>query len=251
MKTLATYSIKGGVGKTATAVNLAYLAAAQQGARVLLWDLDPQAAASYYFRVKPKLKGGVRKLVAGKTDLEDQIKGTDFEGLDILPGDFSYRHLDLDLDGLGKPEKRLRSLLKPLTEEYDYVIFDCPPSISIVSESVFRAADALIVPVIPTPLSIRTLTQLRRHLKKSKVAVELLPFYCMVDRRKSLHRELLLEPEQSKLRMLDTSIPYSTWVERMGLERAPLAEFARTTEAARAYRELWWEIWERVAAAES
>ena len=243
LRVLATYSIKGGVGKTATAVNLAYLAAVQQGARVLLWDLDPQAAATYYCRVKPKLRGGVRKLIRGDSNLASRIRGTDFEGLDLLPGDFSYRHLDLDLDSLGKPRKRLRQLLEPLAAEYDYVVFDCAPSISIVSETVFKVADALIVPVIPTPLSVRTLQQLRKHLQRSDLQLPILPFYCMVDRRKSLHRELLETTHQAKIEMLTTHIPYSTWVERMGTERAPLAEFARSTEAAKAYRELWWEVW--------
>ncbi len=245
-RVLATYSIKGGVGKTATAVNLAYLAAAQQGARVLLWDLDPQAASTFYFRIKPKLKGGVRKLIAGGSKLRSRIRGTDYEGLDLLPADFSYRHFDLDLDDLGKPHKRLRKLIASLADDYDYILFDCAPSISIVSESVFRVVDTLIVPVIPTPLSVRTLKQLRRHLNKNGLSVPVLPFYCMVDRRKSLHRELLSQRSQADLEMLETVVPYSTWVERMGLERAPLAEFAHRTSAALAYRELWWEIWDRL-----
>ena len=97
MKILATYNIKGGVGKTASAVNLAWMAA-RDGIPTLVWDLDPQAAATYYFRIKPKIKGGGRGLVSGKHALEDLIKGTDFEGLDLLPADFSYRHLDLLLD---------------------------------------------------------------------------------------------------------------------------------------------------------
>ena len=66
-RVLATYNIKGGVGKTSAAVNLAVLAA-REGARTLLWDLDPQGASTYLFRVKPKIKGGGRKLVPGKSD---------------------------------------------------------------------------------------------------------------------------------------------------------------------------------------
>jgi len=242
VKVLATYSIKGGVGKTATAVNLAYLAAAQ-GAKVLLWDLDPQAAATFYFRVEPKIKGGGRKLVHRKRRLEDQIKGTDFEGLDLVPADFSYRHLDLDLDDVKKPLRRISKLLRPLLDEYDYVFLDCAPSISIVSESVFRAADALLVPVIPTPLSLRTLDQLLGHVRRGRPDdPAILPFYCMVDRRKSLHREVIEGGRRSDARFLESIVPYSTWVERMGLERAPIAEFARHTVAAKAYRELWWEV---------
>ena len=97
MKVYATYNIKGGVGKTTTAVNLAYLAAAS-GRRTLLWDLDPQAAATFLFRVKPRVKGGSRGLVSGKRPVDDAVKATDFKDLDLLPADFSYRNMDLELD---------------------------------------------------------------------------------------------------------------------------------------------------------
>ena len=110
---LATYNIKGGVGKTSAAVNLAYLAA-QDGARTLLWDLDPQGASTYLFRVKPKVKGGGHALVRGKRDISTPIKGTDIERLDLLPADFSYRHLDLELDATKRPTRRLARLLAPL-----------------------------------------------------------------------------------------------------------------------------------------
>src|SRR5690606_30492016 len=129
VKVLAAYNIKGGVGKTATAVNLAHLAA-EGGARVLVWDLDPQGAASFYFRVKPKVKGGSRGLVTGKRDLDAAIKGTDHDNLDLVPADFSYRNMDLELDATKKPTRRLAQLLRPLRREYDYVVLDCPPSIS-------------------------------------------------------------------------------------------------------------------------
>jgi chromosome partitioning protein len=150
VKIIGVYSIKGGVGKTSSTVNLAYLAAAG-GHRTLVWDLDPQGAASYYFRVKPKIKGGGRALLRGKRPLDDVIKGTDFELLDLLPSDFSYRNMDILLEGeKKKPTGQLRRLLKPLVGEYDYVLFDCPPSISLMSENIFRAADALLVPLIPS-----------------------------------------------------------------------------------------------------
>ncbi len=163
MKVLATYNIKGGVGKTATAVNLAYLAA-REGAPTLVWDLDPQGAASFYFRIKPRIKGGGKRLVAGKSELEDCIRGTDYEDLDLLPADFSYRNMDLFLEQAKKPTHRLRKLLEPLAGEYDYVFLDCPPSISLVSENVFYAADAVLVPTIPTPLSLRTFRQIKKFL---------------------------------------------------------------------------------------
>lgn len=93
MKIAAVYSIKGGVGKTASAINLAHCAA-NSGLRVLLWDLDPQAAATFYVRTKPKLKGGVEKLISGKQDMSRVIRSTDYQNLDVLPAEFSYRNLD-------------------------------------------------------------------------------------------------------------------------------------------------------------
>ena len=245
MRVLATYNIKGGVGKTAAAVNLAHLAASA-GGRTLVWDLDPQGAASFYFRIKPKVRGGGKKLIRRRSRLARSIKSTDFDGLDLLPADFSYRHLDLALDRTKKPVRRLTRLLKPLAEEYDYVFLDCPPSISLVSESVFEAADYLLVPTIPTTLSLRTLEQLTRHLRKQSFGVDVLPFFCMVDKRKSLHRASLAAG--GDVAYLRTAIPYSSVVERMGVHRAPLATFAAASAAAAAYAELWREIRGRIDA---
>ncbi|MDQ1541297.1 MAG: chromosome partitioning protein, partial [Actinomycetota bacterium] len=117
MKVIACYAIKGGVGKTSTAVNLAYLAAAE-GHRTLLWDLDPQGAATFLFRVKPKVRGGADALVRRRRPLADAVKATDFDGLDLLPADFSYRNMDLSLDATKNPTQRIAALLKPLASDY-------------------------------------------------------------------------------------------------------------------------------------
>ena len=236
---LATYNIKGGVGKTSAAVNLATLAA-HGGSPTLLWDLDPQGASTFLFRVKPKIKGGGAKLVRGKTDADGQIKGTDTEGLDLLPADFSYRHMDLALDGA--KTNRLNRVIKPLGE-YEYVFLDCPPSISLVSENVFEAADALLVPIIPATLSSRTLDQLHEVLSGGP---RVLGFFSMADRRKKLHRELMDELG-SEHDVLETVIPASADVERMGAERAALVDFAPRSRAALAYADLWEEIRARLS----
>src|ERR1700749_3884831 len=204
MRIYATYNIKGGVGKTTTAVNLGYLAA-EAGLRTVLWDLDPQGAASFMFRVKPRVKGGGRALISGKRPLDDAIKGTDFENLDLIPADFTYRNMDLLLDlgtaresaakprGApgGKTARKLSKLLAPLAAEYDAVFLDCPPSVSLVSENVLHAADVIVVPLIPTTLSVRTLEQLAEFVAEfNGHKPELLAFFSMVDRRKKLHREI-------------------------------------------------------------
>ncbi|WP_305042629.1 ParA family protein [Geoalkalibacter sp.] len=242
MKVLASYNIKGGVGKTAAAVNLAWLSA-RGGHRTLVWDLDPQGAATYYFRVKAKVKGGGRGLVSGRRALDDLIKATDFANLDLLPADFSYRSLDLLLEQEKKPTRRLRKILKPLAEHYDVLLLDCPPSISLVSEAVFFAADALLVPVIPTTLSLRTLDQLFDFRARQQLDdLAILPFFSMVDRRKGLHREIVEQLPAQRVEMLKTPIPYASEVERMGLEKAPLGRFAARCGAAAAFESLWDEV---------
>ena len=240
---LASYNIKGGVGKTSAVVNLAYLAA-REGANTLLWDLDPQGASTYLLRVKPKVKGGGRRLVHGKTDADARIKGTDYERLDLLPADFSYRHMDLHLDDAKRPTRRLARVLAPLVPEYDYVFLDCPPSISLVSESVFEAADALLIPLLPATLSARPLDYIE---EVAGSAARPLPFFSMVDSRKRMHRDVMERYRAERPEMLHTVVPLAADVERMGLARAPLDEFAPRGVAAAAFRELWTEVRERLA----
>ena len=242
MKIVALYSIKGGVGKTSSAVNLAFIAASQ-GYRTLVWDLDPQGASSYYFRIKPKVKGGSKDLIAGKRELDGLIKGTDFNNLDLLPADFSFRNLDLVLDAKKKPTQQLKKLLKPLAEDYDYIFLDCPPNISLLSEAVFATADILLSPIIPTTLSLRTLEQLKEFLAENDLKnVTLVPFFSMVDRRKNMHKELMDSLTKTHPEILKTPIPYASDIERMGLERMPLGGFVAKSRSLQAYQALWQEI---------
>jgi cellulose biosynthesis protein BcsQ len=242
MKVIAIYNIKGGVGKTATAVNLSYLASLD-GARTLIWDMDPQGAASYYFRIKAKVKGGAQQLVESDNDLNDAIKGTDYENLDLLPADFSYRNMDFFVEMAKKPEKRLNKLLKPFADEYDYIFLDCPPSISSASESVFAAADIMLVPTIPTTLSLRTYKQIKKFFKQQNYdSMKILPFFAMVDRRKQLHRLIIEYPPSFMPTVLESYVPYASEVERMGVNRAPLGDFAAHSRAAISYKTMWQEI---------
>ncbi|MFM8862340.1 MAG: ParA family protein [Acidimicrobiia bacterium] len=249
MRVLATYNIKGGVGKTASAVNLAHVAATR-GDRVLVWDLDPQGAATFYFRIKPKVPGGGKSIVKGSAELGDAIKATDHENLDLVPADFSYRHLDLWLDDAKKPLTRIRRALRSVAEEYDTVILDCPPSISLTSEGIFRAADALLVPTIPTTLSLRTYEQLDRFVDDNPDMVRdlrILGFFSIVDRHRRLHRRFMSEFREAHPDLLESVIVNSNDVERMGVERRPVGAFARGSRAAKSYESLWDEIERRLA----
>ncbi len=242
MNTIAVYNLKGGVGKTATAVNLAWLSA-RSGMRTLLWDLDAQGAATYYFRVKPKIRGGLKKFLRGPKTIERQIRETDFDGLDLVPADFSYRNLELALDRVKKPTRRFRRMLRPLARHYDHLYLDCPPSISLASEGVFEAADALLIPMIPTTLSLRTFDQLLSHLDELQHdSLSIRPFWSMVDRRKSMHREVTTQSRRGGQVIMEARIPYSSQVEAMGIRRAPLGSFAPRCSAAQSFESLWEEL---------
>ncbi len=242
MSIFALYSMKGGVGKTAAAVNLAY-EAVQSGATALLCDLDPQGAAAFYFRIRAKKKFGRKRFLKGGKHLKNNIRGTDFDGLDLLPSAMSFRNLDLGLDTRAKNKNYLKRLLAPIRQEYDYIFFDCPPNLTLLAEHVFRAADYVIVPCIPTTLSMLTHQKLVDFFKKNKLKRrKLVSFFSMVEQRKTMHKDTIAQAGERKEKFLNTQIPYTTDVEWMGWARQPVACFRPRSKATQAYRKLWVEL---------
>jgi chromosome partitioning protein len=242
MKIIAVTNIKGGVGKTTTAVNLSYLCAASRGP-TLLWDLDAQGAATYTLRGEPLERASPKKLLTGKRNLPELIVPTGYPNLDLLPADFSYRNFDVHLAARKNPTERLLKMSRSLREVYSVLILDCAPGISLLSENVLHAADAIIVPLLPTPLSIRMLEQLRDFIAlKGWTDLKLLPFFSMVDRRKSLHHDIIAQTREQYPTMLLTEVPYASEIERMTLRRAPIPAFAPRSTAAQVYSALWTEL---------
>jgi len=242
VKVLACYSMKGGVGKTATAVNMAWFAA-EAGLRTLLVDMDPQGASSFYFRVKSKKKPWGKRFFSAYRHLVGHIKGSDYENLDVIPAHLSFRHFDVNLNNMSKSQKRLKRILKGFQKEYDLVILDCPPAISLLSENVFAAADLILVPVIPTTLSERTLDQLQQFFDdRGLQAGRIVPFFSMVQRQKQMHAGTMARLRKRNKRLLESVIPFSADIEKMGEFRAPVGEFTRSRPAFIAYRSLWDEI---------
>lgn len=243
---LATYNLKGGVGKTTAAVNLSY-AAARYAQQVLVWDLDPQGAATYFFRIKPKIKGGAKKILSKNNRLYDSIKATNYPDLELVPADFSNRNLDLRLSEMKHSRHRLERTLNPVRGEYDFIFLDCAPSISITSENIFTATQVLLIPLIPTFLSIRAYLQLKSYLHKhDEYKVMLMPFFSMVDKRKQLHREIFQNFYKEHPEVLRIFIPYSSEVEQMGHYRAPVQTYAANSIAAKSFGLLWYEIRRRL-----
>jgi cellulose biosynthesis protein BcsQ len=240
MKTLAVYNVKGGVGKTAASVNLAYLAA-QSGRATLLWDLDPQAAATWYLQAKSGEGPGKAQWKAG-ADLRAMIQPTPYENLHLLPAGLDNRHLDVWLRK-EDANQALARRLESIEADYDLVILDCPPSISHLADNIFAAADLVLVPVVPTHLSLRALKALIDYFHEQSIPRgRLKPFYSMADRRRLLHRSLIEQPPKAMRDVCTAVIPYTSAVERMGEHRAPVEAFDASAPAAEAYRELWKEL---------
>ena len=246
MTTVALYSNKGGVGKTTAAVNLSYLAA-QTGAKTLICDLDPQSSATYYFRVKPKLKSGAKGFIKGGKQVYKSVKGTDYENLDLLPADFSLRNLDVTFDKMKRSKIRLKKILYPFKCEYNLIILDCPVTIGVLAENIFNAVDYTLVPLIPTTLSVRTHRQLLSFCKKQRYEVaKIYTFFSMVDRHKKMHRELMDTVSREFKGVLQSPIPFLSQIEKMGIYREPVAAFSPSSTASQSYQNLWHNIQETI-----
>lgn len=235
---------KGGVGKTAAAVNLAMLCA-QAGYRTLLWDLDPQGAATHCYRVRAKVKGGASRLLAGKRDLISYVRHTDHEGLDLVPSDPSFRVVDTILTARRSPDRVIRKLLRPLDSTYDVVILDCAPGLGVVTESILAASDLVLAPIIPAPLSVRSLDQFSEFVDRHRPGVPTLAFLSMLDERKVLHRQVVNQVRTDR-RFALAAVPVSSAVERMGMEQVPAVVASPHNLAAVSYRRLWAEVEDRL-----
>lgn len=239
--TIAVYNLKGGVGKTSTAVNLAWCAAAGSGRSTLLWDLDPQAAATYLIGKDKELKDEAQAVFSKSVSAHALIRKSTVPNIDILAADISLRGLNRLLFEINK-KKHLKKLLRELGKDYDRIILDCPPGLTETSDQILRAADLVIVPVIPSPLSQRAFFEVQKYLDgQSGKHAPMLPVHSMVDRRRNLHKKALAQQPDWP------TIPYASIIEQMAEQRAPLGSFAPSSAINQAYRQLWAGIERKIA----
>jgi cellulose biosynthesis protein BcsQ len=209
--------------------------------------MDPQGSASFYFRVRPagKLKAG--SVVRGGSDLDAAVRGSDYPYLDIIPADISYRNIGRSLRQKKHPKRRLSKVFDRFRSEYDFLFVDCPPGISLGAENIFRASDLILMPIIPSTLSMETKDLVYKFFRDKGLDTSLIvPFFSMVDRRKKLHRETVCYAKHSGGNILETYIPVSSSIEKMGISRQPLCAVSQKSPGAEAYARLWMYIKERL-----
>lgn len=241
MKTVAVYSLKGGVGKSTFAVNLAWASAVHSARRTLLWDLDPQGGSSWLLAPEAGVRDEARAVFSRDVKVLDLCRPTSTAGLDLLAADTSLSGLERLLFDIGK-KKRLAKLLEDLDRSYDRVVLDCPPGLSQTAEQVLHAADILVVPVIPSPLARKSLDDLVETLtRRGGKHPPILPVLSMVDRRRKLHAAAIEQYSDWPM------VTYASIVEQMGVKRAPLGIFAPQSPSTRVFAGLWAEIEQKLS----
>ena len=188
--TIAIINQKGGTGKTTTVVNLG-CALAKKGKKVLLVDLDPQGNLSYWLGCSD-LDVSLANVLLEETDLSDILE--DREGLKVAPSDMSLADLEINIASMEEREGLLHKVLSDL-DEYDYILIDCPPSLSLLTVNALTASDQVIIPLQMEVLSLQGLDQIISSIGKIKDVLNedleimgLLPV--MVDSRRKLSKEV-------------------------------------------------------------
>jgi chromosome partitioning protein len=243
---IAVYSVKGGVGKTTIAVDLAWRAATLYARNTLLWDLDHQGGAAYLLGMEDAPRPRAASVFQRDGKPRQFIAETPYPGLSLLQADESLRNLPLLLARLGQ-RQRLASMTSLLKADYERIVLDCPAGMNEVSEQVLIAADVLIVPLPPSPLSARALETIHRELLLNHHRhPPILPVLSMYNARRSHHRDVAKTAAVNWPR-----VPLASQLEQSAIKRAPLGSFANGSAAGKSLDQLWQAIETKLDAIEA
>lgn len=163
-KIIAVTNQKGGVGKTTTAINLSACLSAL-GKRVLLVDVDPQGNATSGVGKANAPCSTVYDVLIGQTAAENAILETGYETLDLMPTAIELAGAEIELVDMSERETLLKGALETIRDRYDYIMIDCPPSLSLLTINALSAADSVLIPIQCEYYALEGLGQLMNTIK--------------------------------------------------------------------------------------
>ncbi|MBE5745718.1 MAG: ParA family protein [Clostridiales bacterium] len=250
-KVIAFSNQKGGVGKTTTCVNMS-ACLASVGKKVLLLDLDPQgnATSSLGIEKEEELKS-FYNIVVGEANIEDIVRRTKYQNLDIIPSDMNLAGAEIDLVQMVNREHVLKNALDKIKSSYDYITIDCPPSLGLLTVNALTSADSIIIPMLCEFLSLEALTQLmntvwlvKQHLN-SKLEIEGVVM-TMKSARSNLANQVTDEIKKFfDKKVFTTSIPRNIRVAEAPSYGESVIDYDPKCKGAQAYMELTAEFLKR------
>ena len=253
-KVICVTNQKGGVGKTTTAVNISYYLAKDKK-KTLLIDFDPQGNATSGLGIEKtdtdKLGSTMTDVILGTAPLSDVIRATKYKNYWLAPATPELANAEVEITGQPKKFTRLRDAISTIDEQYDYIVIDLPPSLSLLTVNGMIASDYLLLPVQTEFFALEGVAQLLESMKlvmkQANPNLRLLGVVAtMYDRRTSLSYQVLTEIQKYfKDLTFKTTIPRNVRVAEAPSHGAPIGAYDKFSKGAKAYHDLTREIEER------
>jgi len=241
---------KGGVGKTTTAINLS-AALAQHGMKVLAIDCDPQGNCTSGLGIdKRKVKNSTYQMIIGECDIKDCIQDSVIDTLKVVPSSVELAGADIELIGLPDKEHILQEKIKEVTDDYDYIIIDCPPSLNVLTVNAMTAADSVIVPIQCEFYALEGLSQLLYtiNLVRDRLNPDLVMdgvVFTMFDSRTNLSLQVVEDVRKNlKQNIFATIIPRNVRLAEAPSHGLPICLYDKKSAGAEAYDDLALEVLE-------